>query len=102
MWSEPLTPPTPAALGTLGGSRAGFLTGPVPAAELAPVIEEGCPAASPLLRECLHSCRGTTVSGAGQQLGGEPGPPILVLDRPNLGPIHPPRPQLPRPPGIPP
>jgi Domain of unknown function (DUF4158) len=69
-------------------SRLGFPAGALAATEPAAVIEERRPATSPLLHERLHPCRGAAVGGAGQQLGGQPRPPVLGLGCQNLGPVH--------------
>ena len=47
-------------------SRAGSLTGPAAAAELASVVDERRPASSPLLHERLHPPRGAAVDRSGQ------------------------------------
>ncbi len=61
---------------------------PSDAAKFAAVVEEGRPASSPLLHECLDLCRGAAVGVAGQQFGGEPGAPVLGRGRQDLGPVH--------------
>src|SRR5947209_4709636 len=71
-----------------GASRAGLVAHYPATAELTPVVEERRPAPSPLLYERLHSRRRAVVGIAGQHLGGESGPRVLILGREDLGPVH--------------
>src|SRR5262249_54413187 len=86
----PSAPARPRTLWRWNGSasRVGFLTGPVPAAELAAMVEEGRPATASLLDERLDPLRSARVGAALQKLGYEPRPGVLGLTGEDLGPIH--------------